>query len=103
MLDILLFLLPARILFSPSCGIGGVGLNAIPRKQLPDRPLDRLLDLVLLFRRTEDGRKPVGDVLRHSPEPVHQIHEDAPGELPAIFGQVRISREIGRASCRERV
>ena len=63
MLDILLFLLPGRILFSLSCGIGGVGLDAIPRKQLPDRPLDRLLDLVLLFRRTEDGRKPVGDGL----------------------------------------
>ena len=92
MLDILLFLLPGRILFSLSCGIGGVGLDAIPRKQLPDRPLDRLLDLVLLFRRTEDGRKPVGDVPRHPSEPIHQIREDASGELPSIFGQVRIMK-----------
>ena len=87
---ILLFFLFLLILFSPSCRVHGISLDTISRKQLPDGSSDRLLDLFLLFGRAEDSGQLVGDMPRHPLEAIHQICEDAPGELPAVFGQVGI-------------
>ena len=42
----------------------------------------------------EDRRQPVGDVLGHSLEAIHQIREDLPGELSAVFVQSAVAEDF---------